>query len=493
MKSIYNYKNLWTYFLAMSGLLFASCSGFLKEEVYSQLAPKNYLTTTEGLTSVLYEAYAKNANMNSNSSIYVLGPQEFPTDILYQSGDGVEATIKDYRDFNWDASMDFLTTNWDIPYQCIRNTNIILENIQTSDLSSLNKILFEAEARFLRAVSYYKLYFFFGTVPLRSSTSQELSLARSNEAELEDFIMNELKFAVENLPVPGEEPEQYRAHKAAAMGYLIKFYANTQNWKDAASLSKDFLNTFKNYRLYDDYPSMFKVENEQNSEYIWVRPAIASADRATANSWSNVTFPDNFKYFPELDLTFKSTWLNWPNEFRIYDAFYDTFEDEDLRKNVMITYYINNSDQTIMLRGNDNIRSFKYWPDQNHYGASHGNDIPEIRLADILLLRAEALNELNGTTSESIGFINQVRTRAGLKDLNIADISGKEALRDLILLERGHEFFNEGHRRIDMIRMGKFISNAVSRGKNAKEYHVVFPIPQVVIDSDPAIKQNPNY
>lgn len=493
MKTTNKHKIKGICILLLSALILSNCSDFLKEEVYSQLAPENYLKTSEGLTSVLYEAYAKNANMNSNNSIYVLGPQEFPTDILYQSGDGVEATVKNYRDFNWDASMDFLAINWDTPYQCIRNTNIILEKLETSDLSSGNKKLYEAEARFLRAVSYYKLYFSFGTVPLRTSTLQELSLPRADDNELKDFIINELKFAIDNLPSPGEEYELYRAHKAAAMGYLIKFFANTHNWSEAASLSDVFLNSFKNYSLYDDYASMFKVENELNKEYIWVRPAIASSDRKTANSWSNVTFPDNFKYSPELDLTFKSTWLNWPNEFRIYDDFYDTFEENDLRKNVMITYYVNKSDQTITLKGNDNIRSFKYWPDQNHFGASHGNDIPEIRLADILLLRAEALNELNGPTTESVNLVNQVRSRAGIDDISITSISDKDLFRDLILLERGHEFFNEGHRRIDMIRMGKFISNAQSRGKNAKEYHLVFPIPQVVIDSDPAITQNPNY
>lgn len=479
--------------LALQTIALTGCKDFLKEEVYSQLAPENYLKTSEGLTSVLYETYAKAANMMTNNSIYVLGPQEFPTDILYQSGDNVEATIRNFREFNWDPSMDFLTANWDIPYQCIRNANILLENIPASDLSASQKVLFEAEARFLRATSYYKLYFFFGTVPLRTSTTQGLSLARADETELKNFIASELKFAVENLPDPGKEAQRYRAHKAAAMGYLVKFYLNTRNWQEAATLSGTFLNSFKNYSLFADYPSLFKVENEGNSEYIWVRPAVASTDRATANSWSNVSFPDNFKSAPEVGLAFKSTWLNWPNEFRIYDAFYNTFESADKRKNVMITYYVNNSDQTIQLKGNDNIRSFKYWPDQNHAGASHGNDVPEIRLADILLSRAEALNEVSGPGAEALDLVNQVRARAGLAALKLTDVAGKDAFRDRILLERGHEFFNEGHRRMDMIRTGKFISNAVARGKNAKDFHVVFPIPQVVIDSDPAIVQNPNF
>ncbi|MCX6215814.1 RagB/SusD family nutrient uptake outer membrane protein [Spirosoma sp.] len=479
--------------LVANTLVFTGCQGFLKEEVFSQLAPENYLKTKEGLTSVLYETYAKAANMNANNSIYVLGPQEFMTDILYQSGDNVEATIRNFREFNWDPNMDFLIQNWDSYYQCIRNANILLENIPGSNLSASEKVLYEAESRFLRAVSYYKLYFFFGTVPLRTSTSQGLSLPRASEDELKQFIATELKFALENLPNPGAEAQKYRAHKAAASGYLLKFYLNTKNWTEANTVSAQFLSSFKSYSLFAEYKDMFKVENENNAEYIWVRPAIASSDRLTANSWSNVSFPDDFKSAPEVGQVFKSTWLNWPNEFRIYDTFYDTFDAADKRRILMITYYMNTSDKRVELRGSDNIRSFKYWSDPNNVGAAHGNDIPEIRLADILLSRAEALNELNGPSTEALQLVNQVRSRAGLPALKLENVATKEAFRDMMLLERGHEFYNEGHRRMDLIRTGKFISDAKARGKNAQPFHLLFPIPQVVIDSDPAIKQNPNY
>src|SRR5690606_7764728 len=402
-------------FLALM-LNLSSCKDFLKEEVYSQLAPENYLNTKEGLTSVLYEAYAKGANMNSNNSIYVLGPQEFSTDILYQSGDNVEATIKNYREFNWDPTMDFLIQNWDSPYQCIRDANIILENIDKSNLTDAEKALFAAEARFLRATSYYKLSLFFGPVPLRTSTTQGLSLKRATQVELNSFIENELLETIKVLPNPGNEPQHYRAHKAAAMGYLIKFYLNTKQWQKSADLAKQFISDF-NYSLHPIYKDLFKVENENNKEYIWVRPAIPSSDRVTANSWSNVSFPENFKSAPEIGLTFKSTWLNWPNEFRIYDDFYNSFENNDNRKELMITKYINNSDVEITLLGNDNVRSFKYWPDQNNTGAAHGNDIPEIRLADIYLSLAEALNETQYPNQEALKYINMVRKRAGLNDL----------------------------------------------------------------------------
>ncbi|RYZ47407.1 MAG: RagB/SusD family nutrient uptake outer membrane protein, partial [Sphingobacteriales bacterium] len=162
-------------------------------------------------------------------------------------------------------------------------------------------------------------------------------------------------------------------------------------------------------------------------------------------------------------------------------------------RTLLLTSFVNTAGATVSLLGGDNIRSFKYLPDPGAVGASHGNDIPEIRFADILLAHAEALNELNGPSQAAIDLINRVRTRAGVSILALVDFPSKDLLRDHILKERGWEFFSEGHRRLDLLRMNKFISNAVARGKNAKPHHVLFPIPQEVMDSDPLLEQNAGY
>ena len=470
-----------------------SCNGFLDEEVFSQLAPDNYLNTKEGIESVLTDGYARAANMNSNNSIYVLAPQEWPTDILYQSGDNVERDARNFIDFNWDPTITFIGNNWDAPYQCIRDANTLLESIGNANVPEAEKPGYIAEFRFLRAISYYKLYFMFGPVPLRTSTTGELQLARATDEEIKAFIESELIAATADLPAPGGEAASGRAHKGAAMGYLCKLYLNTMQWQKCADMAQQLIDNF-DYGLFSDYQTLFSVENEQNEEYIWVRPAFASSDRSTANSWSNTAFPDNFAEAPALGVSYLPTYVNWPNEFRIYDSFYESFDPTDKRRNLLVTSYINSSGETVSLLGNDNIRSFKYLPDPGAQGASHGNDIPEIRFADILLARAEALNELNGPTQEAINLINQVRGRAGVDDLQLADFAGTEALRNHILKERGWEFYSEGHRRMDLIRMGQFISNAQSRGKtNAQAHHVLYPIPQAVMDSDPLLVQNEGY
>jgi hypothetical protein len=141
----------------------------------------------------------------------------------------------------------------------------------------------------------------------------------------------------------------------------------------------------------------------------------------------------------------------------------------------------------------DNVRSLKYW-DNNTVGNHSGNDVPVLRYADILLARAEALNELNGPTQQALDLINQVRTRAGIANLTLAVATSKEVLRDLILRERGWEFYSEGKRREDLLRHDKFISLAKARGITAAaDKHKLFPIPQTEIDANTACEQNDGY
>lgn len=171
----------------------------------------------------------------------------------------------------------------------------------------------------------------------------------------------------------------------------------------------------------------------------------------------------------------------------------------DNRTEVLITNYTDQSGEKVELLRNeegvalDNVRSFKYWPDPDAVGEANGNDIVYIRYADILLCKAEALNEKQGPNQESITLINMIRKRAKTDEISLNDYNSKEALRDFILAERGREFFSEGLRREDLIRHGKFISDAVARGKNAKPFHVLYPIPQRQREANSSLGQNPGY
>ena len=100
---------------------------------------------------------------------------------------------------------------------------------------------------------------------------------------------------------------------------------------------------------------------------------------------------------------------------------------------------------------------------------------------------------MSGPTQESIDLMNEVRERSGATLASLSDFSSKEELRDTILLERIKELYFESKRREDLIRHDRFISGAIDRGKNAKDYHVRFPLPQAEIDANPMLEQNPGY
>jgi len=186
---------------------------------------------------------------------------------------------------------------------------------------------------------------------------------------------------------------------------------------------------------------------------------------------------------------------NFAAQYRMRSAFTNTFDTiNDTRSTLLIRHYFNTSGAYISLLSTpDNVRSLKYW-DNNTSGNQGGCDVPLIRYADILLSRAEALNELNGPTQESLDLINKVRERAGIADLTLADAPDQQTLRSLILRERGWEFYSEGKRREDLLRNGTFISNAHTRGITvAADKHKLFPIPQAEIDANPLCVQNPGY
>lgn len=472
------------------------CADYLEENPYSQLAPENFLKTREGIESLMGAAYASASNMVSNNSIYTFAADEWITDFAYQTGDGVNATAVQYINFTWDASIGLMQSqNWDYPYRAIRNANLVLENLDGLEASESLKKVYTAEARFIRATCYIKLYWKFGPVPLRLSTEDDIQLPRASSEEMISFIETELLAALEDLPDPGQEANYGRAHKAAAQGWLSNFYLNNKEWEKSADFAGRIMNQW-NYELFPVYEDLFKVENERNSEYIWVRPAKTSADRRASNSWMNTAFPVGFAKDPRTGLEFSNAWRNWPNESRIRDKFYYSFDENDRRRDLILHEYINTDGELISLLDEaDNTRSFKYWPDPEGVNASFGNDIPEIRFAEVLLNRAEALNELNGVNQESIDLINRVRARAGLvTPLTLSDFASKDELRMQILDERGWEFYTEGKRRLDLIRMDKLVTFAHERGAtNAKPYHRLYPIPFATMDANPLLVQNEGY
>ncbi len=487
-------KNFFLSLILASMLVFSGCEGPLEPQIFSETAPENLFGSLQGVEGVLHGAYAWSAENQGNDAAESMTASEAMTDIGFATAGAIANWLTNFQDFILDGvGSSRYSDYWNGPYQAIRNANIILEEIEEAGISDANKRLITAEARFIRGLSYYKLYIRFGPTPLRTSSAQELELPRASESEFIEFIETDLLAAIPDLPEPGTEKKWGRAHKGAARGVLTKLYLNTKQWQKCADMANEIIN-MGYYELFPSYLELFWVANERNQEIVWVRPNRADLGREANISFMNFAWPTGFQRHPRTGLEFCEGCRNFATMFRIRNDFYFSFHPDDQRTEAMIEEYINNAGELIDLRPpNDNVRPFKYWPDADFAGPAYGNDIPDIRYSDILLSRAEALNEINGPTQEAIDLINQVRQRAGVPDIALADFASTEALRNHILDERGWEFWWEGKRREDLIRHGEFISRAQARGLPAQPHHVRHPIPLFVLDANPLIEQNPGY
>lgn len=475
-------------------LLFARCESAIEPELFSETAPDNLFSSLQGVEAILNGAYANVATMGGNSAQESLSIPESMTDIGLITEGALGAWATNFQDWILDGSGSrTYGTFWNNPYEAIRNANILLENVNDASIDEDDKTRITAEAKFIRGWSYYNLYFKFGPTPLRTSTEQELEIPKASEEEILGFIETEFLTAIPDLPAPGNEAEYGRANKGAAMGFLTKFYLNTKQWQKCADMAKEIID-LGYYELFPEYFGLFMVKNERNKELLWVRTAKADLGREANISLMNYAWPQSFASDPNTGLEFCDGCRNFATMLRFRDDFFLSFDPADKRTSLILTEYINTDGDLInLLPPEDNPRPFKYWPADDFAGPAYGNDIPVIRYADILLARAEALNELNGPNQESIDLINQVRTRAGLPDLVLTDFSSKEALNEHILTERGWEFWWEDHRRDDLIRHGEFIKRAQERGEPAKDFQVRYPIPQFALDANPSLQQNAGY
>ncbi len=474
-------KNYIKYFftiILLGGLL--SCEDKLEEEVFSELTPGSFLTTESGMRSLLNSAYS-NAQFKAFDAYvayhYLSG---MTSGEVWNRGGSIEVWFTALTDFAWDSNHRYVLGIWTEAFQGIRDANIVLDNINNDNFRSEFRTTVAAEARFLRAWSYASLYNLFGPVPIyTSSATDSLLIPRASEQQMLSFIEQELKTAADNLPLP--QQEYGRATKGAALGVLCKHYLNTRQWQQAADVAQEIMN-LNVYGLVPTFIEVFSLANEGNEEMLWILPFTAPESGQNINA---LIFPTDYP----LPL---STQAVFAARTYLFDDFVNSFEVGDTRIELIETEYVNKAGEPVQLLGNDISLPFKYEFDPNSAGPSTGNDVPVIRYADILLSRAEALNELNGPNQESIDLINQVRERAGVSPLTLGDFD-QSSLREHILKERGWEFFMEGKAREDQIRQGVFISKAQERGKNAQPFRVRFAIPQVDLDANPQLTQNEGY
>jgi hypothetical protein len=305
-------------------------------------------------------------------------------------------------------------------------------------------------------------------------------------------MITELKESYPVLDNKSSSENWGRMDKGTALTLLMKIYLDDKRFGEASQTADEIIR-LGIYELLPDYSAVFDIANEgpDNKEVIFVIPRLVTN---TSYAWTYFAcvMPSTPRYKTKTGVT-----LNVWGGLKMPWEYYDKYDPEDERLKTIIRYYTDVNDNEVDFRTVTDSKAtgaipMKYSEDPDQRGEHQGNDFVMFRYADVLLSKAEALNELSGPTVESIELINKIRRRSKVSEIKPEDFD-KSSLRDFILEERGRELYCEGHRRNDLIRHGKFIQRAIERGIDAQPYHVLYPIPQSAINENPNLRQNDGY
>ncbi|GET25222.1 RagB/SusD family nutrient uptake outer membrane protein [Prolixibacter sp. NT017] len=385
---------------------------------------------------------------------------------------------------------------WRGPAPGILRCNIILQKVPDMNIDKDLKNRIIGEAKFLRGLYYFILVRFFGDVPLITVPQEpgdDLRPKRTDKAKVYEQIIADLTDAEQLLPPRSEYSgnDIGRASKGAAAGLLAKVYLTLGQWDKVVTLANEVESL--GYALNPNYADNFDVNNKNSVESLF---EIQYTGNAGEGFWDNTNQASWLSTFtgPRNSNMVAGGWgWNQPTQ-----EFVDSYEPGDLRKDVTILY-----DGCPQFDGMDydpgysttgyNLRKFLVTKSISSSYDNSPMDFPVLRYADVLLMKAEALNNL-GKTTEAEAPLNEVRARAGLPavtGLSQADFKAK------VLHERRMELAFEGQRWFDLIRVdnGDYGLNFLhSIGKvNATSKFLLLPIPQKEIDANPNLTQNPGY
>ena len=495
-------KNSIFLLLLIAGIFFTGCNKDFDPQITGVLSPLNFPTTQDE-----YEAYALACYKPFGSK---WGYQSVEWENMFFSPEYGHLAMNDlcgdqFLPFtNWGGHWEgFSTANFTFlrvqtlgsHYEKVRfitRMTKILDDLGNADvLSPEKRDQLTGEVRMARGWTMFFLLNMYGPVPVildpaLIGTDAEADQTRPTEAFFADAIAADLQYAADHLPQVADEYGRF--NKGLALGTLMRHYLMQNEWAGAEQAGRELLTL--GYSLEGNYASLFQTATERNNETIWALSCDAEATgndlEGNFNAWSYYCYPNNM---PGM-----ATGEGWGPGIGVFTAtwdFYDSFDDDDARKALLVPEWTTKNGQ---LRNRDNYAGavVRKYPDEDG-PQFQGNDVVILRYADVLLMLAEAINQQSGPTVEATGFVNAVRNRAGIDDLSAGDTANKDAFNDAILRERGWELYFEGFRRWDLVRFGKWPSALEAAGKIPGPSHL-FPVPQYAIDvSNGTLTQTPGY
>ncbi|MGN7988496.1 RagB/SusD family nutrient uptake outer membrane protein [Pedobacter sp. 22226] len=394
-----------------------------------------------------------------------------------------------FDQFTVTATQGSLQGFWTGQYQNISLCNQVLDNVPNISMDASLKTRILAEAKFIRAYSYFRLVRAYGNVPLRLTVpkdNSEYNIPQSDKAVVYAQIEKDLTEAAAALPQSYPSTDLGRATKGAALGMKAKVAMYQKKWADVLALTNQVMTL--GYDLFPDFEKGFRVANENSVESLFeVQAELLPSNAAASNS----------QYSQVQGVAGVMGWgFNTPSA-----ELEAAFEIGDPRKDATILFRGETTPQGDLVPTtvpNERYNQKSYVPFNTRVsGFNEGaqQNIRVLRFSDILLMNAEAANEL-GNSAQALTSVNRVRKRArGASTTVLPDITttDQSTLRIAIWKERQVELAMENDRYFDVIRQGRALAIFGPKGWKANK-NEVWPIPQTEIDlSGGLLKQNPGY
>lgn len=507
-------RNIVYTLLISASILLGSCEGNFDAQIYGKLSTTSFPTTADEYEEYMLSSYLPFQNKWS----YTWGdgnnfPWYEPVDGVYHGFDmctdqEAEWNIANNKQYWTDMTRCYFenlktisknsssgTNHFEKIRDVSRMTKIIGDLEAATSLTDTKKSALLGEVRLLRGLMMYYLLHYYGPVPvildpaLIGNLEAESNLVRPSLKEMTEFITNDFLYAIDNAPE--KQSEKGRVTADYARFCLMRHYLNegahmNGYYENAYNLYAQFKG---NYSLFvkgtNPYIDQFKQANNWNSEVIMalsVDPKSTGGNTAGSfNCFMVYSLPKDCAATdgngnPTPFLAGKG----WGQYLNVSKQFYDTYEENDLRKASVITSYYSTNYKSMVT--SDDIGSkwsgfiLNKYPIEVNSQYQPGN-IPLARWADVLLMYAEAdVRKSNSVTSSAINCVNQVRHRAGLGDLPNSATSSVAAFMDALITERGHELLFEGCRKIDLIRFNRYYTTMSAFGESRTPTSQYVPI-----------------
>jgi len=498
-------KNIFNKLVLVILVAVMSCAD-LEEKPVGLLAPEALFSTPRDVEIAIFGAYGWIASERLYGRQFVSALM-LRSDMVDIGDRGTPAERQQVNDFNMDDNNGMVRIFWPYWYQVIGAANAAIsgaEGMQTA-AAELNPLI--AEARFIRAFSYYHLVRVFGDIPyidyFIENPESVQNLSKTPAEEVYQGIIEDLEFAKEWLPEMQPSGVRSRPSKGTAASYLASVSLTLEDYQRAYEEAKWVIDNAGRfgYELEQDYQDLYRAEIADN-----LKETIFTLDFLGQQNGSGGANDDIMAAMTGIRGADELGWsVTVPSM-----AVYNTWDDRDYRKHVAFadSSLIDGVMQPYTVFQNTqrpHIAKYRRFPgSSNAEGRYSDHNYIAFRYAEVLLTAAEALAEIKGgPDAEAVGYVNEVRARARHGGDFPADVPmglDQAQFIDLVLEERRLELSFEFKRWYDIKR--RRLGEIAFKGPNSLEPHSNFdpnrdylmPIPQVELDVNPNLgPQNPGY